>query len=80
MTDSRGAGFGEGTRSERLQRSQRGDPRARRAAQANRTTDSLGDGLKRDGEGKQAVDVAALASDPAFIAALVANGFVRSTT
>lgn len=82
MSTSRGGGFGEGARSPRLERSQRGDPRARRSAQAVRTTDALGEGLGRDQLGKQQVDIEALVANAAFMdalsAALAARGFVRS--
>jgi hypothetical protein len=85
MTDfgaSQGGGFGQGARSPRLGRSQRGDPRERRAANAQRTVDSVGAGLGRDALGRTQVDVDALLADASFMAkleaALVARGFTRS--
>lgn len=78
---SQGAGFGTGRRSGRLERSTRGDPRARRAEQAQLTTEAVGQGLGRDDRGRMQIDVDALMRDPSFLsqlyAKLEAEGFVR---
>jgi hypothetical protein len=63
MTDSTGARYGQGGTSSRLSSSKRGDPRARRAAQASRTDHQLGSGLKRDEKGRDAVDVDAVVEE-----------------
>ena len=60
-SDSRGARYGRGGVSSRLAKSRRGDPRDRRAAQAARTDHELGQGMKRDEQGRATVDVDALA-------------------
>lgn len=78
---SSGAGFGQAGRSRRLEQAPRGDPRARRAAQADRSSDALGQGLSRDSQGRSQIDTDALLNDASFLSALAlkleALGFTR---
>ncbi len=62
-TESSGARYGQGGTSSRLDKSKRGDPRARRAAQAARTDHGIGAGLKQDEHGRAAVDVDAVVEE-----------------